>query len=284
MQKLHLVGVTPDRDGLILSVRRGASSGSYVLVLDDDLVAAVDEHRRRQADPGEAPIEGQPEPPRPQSTLSVREIQARLRRGRSVAEVASAAGVDAAWVERFAPPVLAERARVAASARARSLERPRLGLSALPLGDAIQRQLADRGLSMTPEEHAERWSAHLLDGGRWAVRFTYRYRGKDRVLGYELDEATGSIAALDRTSAQMGYLAPPGPGAARPRTGSEPARPAKARATGTTKRPSRPGPEARARSGGPAGQSDPPAAGADGARSPRRPSGRAPRKGPPGAP
>ncbi|MGV3758950.1 MAG: septation protein SepH, partial [Actinomycetota bacterium] len=224
MQKLHLVGVTTDRDGLILSVRRGARSGSYLLVVDDDLAAAVEDHRRHQAEQADEAVEEEGSSPRPESTLSVREFQARLRRGRSVADVASAAGVDVAWVERFAPPVLAERARVVAAARGLSLDRPRLGSSALPLGDAVQRHLVDRGVSMTPEEQAERWTAHLLDGGRWVVRFTYRYRGKERVLAYELDEQAGSISALDRTSGQMGYVTPAAPTAPRPGRGAEPAR------------------------------------------------------------
>ncbi|MFP5254292.1 MAG: septation protein SepH [Acidimicrobiia bacterium] len=214
MQKLHLVGVTTDRDGLILSVRRGARSGSYLLTVDDDLIAAVDEHRQRQAELGEEAPEEEAAP-RAQSTLPVREIQARLRRGRSVAEVAAAAGVDEPWVERFAPPVLAERARVVAAARAGSLDRARLGPSATPLGEAVQRHLADRGISLTAEEQAERWTAHLIDDGRWSVRFTFRHRGQDRVLAYELDEPTGALVALDRTSAQMGYVTPAGPPTAR---------------------------------------------------------------------
>jgi len=34
MQKLHLVGFTPDHDGLILSARKGAKSGKFVVSVD----------------------------------------------------------------------------------------------------------------------------------------------------------------------------------------------------------------------------------------------------------
>ena len=40
MQQLHLVGVTTDHDSLIFSVRKGAKSGSFVLSLDEDGLAA----------------------------------------------------------------------------------------------------------------------------------------------------------------------------------------------------------------------------------------------------
>ncbi len=223
MQKLHLVGFTTDREGLILSTRRGARSGSYVLPIDDALEAAIDDLRGGQAEATEG--EGAPRAARPESSLSVKEVQARLRHGRSVAEVAKAAGVDEDWVERFAPPVLAERAQVVARVRAIPLHRPRLGDSRLPIGEAVRHHLADRGVALTADEFADAWTAHQVSEGRWTVRFAYRYRGKVRTLQYDLDESTGEVGVADRTSAQLGYVAPaevpagarrPGPTEARP--------------------------------------------------------------------
>src|SRR5690606_791475 len=76
LQKLHLVGFTKDHDGLILSARRGTRSGGYMLAIDAALAEAVAEAEARRE---EAEAEIAPErPPRVESTLSVKEIQARL--------------------------------------------------------------------------------------------------------------------------------------------------------------------------------------------------------------
>src|SRR3546814_9898732 len=71
-------------------------------------------------------------------------------------QIATAAGVKPSWVERFAPPVYAEQAQVVARVIASPLHRARLGESALVIGAAVARNLADRGLVLSPgrsEEH-----------------------------------------------------------------------------------------------------------------------------------
>src|SRR5204862_673980 len=57
-------------------------------------------------------IAGQDDDGRPQSALTPREIQARLRSGFSIAQVAAEAGVGQDWVARFAAPILAEQQQV----------------------------------------------------------------------------------------------------------------------------------------------------------------------------
>ncbi|MGQ0432628.1 MAG: septation protein SepH [Microthrixaceae bacterium] len=185
VQKLHLVGFTTDHEGLILSARRGARSGSYVLTVDDALDEALDDLRAQRADDADD-AEVAARAPRVESNLPVREIQARLRQGRSIADVAKAAGVEPDWVERFAPPILAERARVIRKVRAAPLRRARLGPSALPVGDAVRHHLGDRGVSMTADEFDEAWTARQLIDGRWAVRFSFHYRGRNLVLQFDL--------------------------------------------------------------------------------------------------
>ena len=85
MQQLHLVGFTTDHRGLIFSVRRGAKSGGFVVQLDESVMTAVEELRalvaEEQADDAKASTK------RPESSLSVREVQARLRRGRTIEQV-----------------------------------------------------------------------------------------------------------------------------------------------------------------------------------------------------
>lgn len=244
MQKLHLVGFTTDQKGLILSARRGARSGSFHLPLDDALAEAVEELRARQAeetgDIEELQEAEAPRTPRVESALPVREIQARLRQGRTVQDVAKAAGVEPGWVERFAAPVFAEQAQVIRKVRSMALRRARLGPSSHAIGDAVRYNLAERGAALSPEEFASAWTTRLLADGRWAVCFGFRHRNKDQVLRFDLDETTGAVAAADRPSGQLGYVAPrPSGGASaaqrlRPAKPGGEVRPTAKRATVTT--------------------------------------------------
>ncbi|MEX2294281.1 MAG: septation protein SepH, partial [Acidimicrobiales bacterium] len=208
MQKLHLVGFTTDHEGLILSARRGTRSGGYLLAVDAAVAEAVDAvlaHQDEEPQVREEPAQA----PRVESTLPVREIQARLRQGRTVADVAKAAGVDVAWVERFAPPVLAERAQVIARVQRAALKRQRLGQSSHPIGEAVRHNLADRGVLMSPDEFRDAWTAKQIGEGRWAVRCSFPYRGKKKVLRFDFVEADRAVSAADAASGQFGYVTPP---------------------------------------------------------------------------
>ena len=55
--------------------------------------------------------------------LRPRDVQARVRAGVPVEELASQAGMSPAMVERFAAPVLAERAHMATAAMAAAIRR-----------------------------------------------------------------------------------------------------------------------------------------------------------------
>ncbi len=100
-----------------------------------------------------------------------------LRSGRSAESVAAEAGVDAEWVARFAMPVFAEQARVIDAAPRRS-PALRLGPPAVPLGQAVYRNLAARGITATVDELDGGWSTRQSADGRWLVTFAYTSRGK----------------------------------------------------------------------------------------------------------
>ncbi|MDP1819333.1 MAG: septation protein SepH [Acidimicrobiales bacterium] len=208
MQKLHLVGFTTDQDGLILSARRGARSGGYTLVLDDALAEAVDALRARQEDTDVAgPRSGRAD--RVESRLPVSEIQVRLRRGRSLKDVAKDAGVEPEWVERFAAPVFAEQAQVIARVRSTFLRRPRLGPSGMRIGDAVRRNLVERGVIMSPAEFDAAWTTQQRADGRWVVRFSFHYRGSNRTLRFDVAEPNGEPVAADSLTGQLAYVTPP---------------------------------------------------------------------------
>jgi hypothetical protein len=114
MVRLHLVGFTTDLKNLIFATRRGAKSGGYVVSIDPRLKRTLKEVARLEE-------EGPAEPPpragasRSQSRtsqLTPKEIQALLRAGKTVEQVAKLADTDAAWVERFNNPIIAEKAGV----------------------------------------------------------------------------------------------------------------------------------------------------------------------------
>jgi len=206
VQKLHLVGFTTDQDGLILSARKGARSGGYTLVLDDNLAQAVEDLRAKQEELAIA--EGRADrADRVTSRLPVSEIQARLRRGRSLKDVAKEAGVDTDWIERFAAPVFAEQAEVIARVQSGRLQRARLGPSAVTIGEAITRNLAERDVMLSPDETARAWTTHQRADGRWVVRFTFPYRGRNRILRFEV-RPNGDIAAGDAFTSQLSYVTP----------------------------------------------------------------------------
>ncbi|HYD09474.1 MAG TPA: septation protein SepH, partial [Acidimicrobiales bacterium] len=208
MQRLHLVGLTEDADGLIFSTRRGAKSGGFVVSVDPDLLAVLEE-----ANGGSAKARkngrGATRSPRsgtPQSQLSPREMQDLLRGGWTLDEVAAEAGVDVDWVSRFASPVMAEIARVIEHAIDAVFDKPRVGPSALPLGDSVRRNIAERGVRLTDEEFEGGWRAWQQDDETWLVSFTYTSRGRDQEAEWVLDLDEDDLLAGNRLGSQLGHV------------------------------------------------------------------------------
>jgi hypothetical protein len=211
MRRLHLVGYSADHGGFVLAARRGARTGSYVLAVDAALLDELDRVRRAGGAPPE-PAPAAPSRSGVQSSLTPKEIQARLRAGQTMDEVAAEAGVGVDWIERFAAPVLAEQAAAVQRAAGAFLRGDsRRGPSERPLEAALRRNLADRGLLMTEQDFVSAWSArHIIDGD-WSVAFRFRGRGRDQVAEWTLDAATGAVSAGNRLGAELGYAGPDHP-------------------------------------------------------------------------
>ena len=223
MHDLQLVGFTTDRRGLIFRTREGArSEASFVVPVTDELIELVTQLAREQAERSDAdgvidgsdaaaPSVARPseEPsPRPRSQLSVRDIQARLRAGEPVSRIATEAGVEEDWIERFAPPVRAEQQRIVERALDCRLRRPRSAPSAVPLRRAVGMALADKGIAYTVAAYEAGWSARLLGHDRWAVTFTYHHRGRERRATWAFDAREDALTTTDRAASQLGYVAP----------------------------------------------------------------------------
>ena len=224
MRRLHPVGFTTDLDGLIFSTRKGSKSGSYVVIIGEDLMDKLNEAQRLRngAPAGAAPYpdraqeerdrdrerESRGARGRPQSALTPREIQARLRAGRSIDEVAREAEVGQEWVERFAAPIIAEQAKVIELAQSLRSLKARLGESAMPLGDSVAVNLLDRGVRLMKEEFDEGWSTYQLHDRIWLVQFLYRSRGRPQQAAWQLDIGERTVTARDRLASDLGYVTP----------------------------------------------------------------------------
>ncbi|MDR1790253.1 MAG: DUF3071 domain-containing protein [Propionibacteriaceae bacterium] len=120
------------------------------------------------------------------SALSVREIQARIRAGATVSEVAEAAGVPVEQVEPYAGPVIAEREYIAQQAGAQVARRGSETIPHHTLAEVVAQQLATKGIEASKIE----WDAWKVDNTKWTIavrvagdepyeaHFTYDVRGR----------------------------------------------------------------------------------------------------------
>lgn len=139
MREVRLLGLADDGEHVLLT---GPELGTVALRIDDRLKAAVLRDRRLL----------EQLQTKPTSSLSVREIQARLRSGATAEEIADDAGVAVEAIRRFAGPVIDERQHVAEAVR--KVVTP----AGVPLAEAV-------------DPDAE-WDAARRDNGSWVITAT----------------------------------------------------------------------------------------------------------------
>lgn len=200
MEDLRLVAIAPDGSHLVLGGRQGSH---YRLPLDDRLQTAL---RRDRPHLGQLEIELD-------SSLRPREIQARIRAGATPADVAAAASLPVHRVERYAGPVLAERAHMAQAAQRAAVRRRSDGAPDAPLGELVADRLAAQGV----DEGTVEWDAWRRDDGRWTVHLDFRQGGRTRVAEWIFDPAVRVVsAASDEARALVEDRPLPSPGEPRP--------------------------------------------------------------------
>ena len=153
-----------------------SEDGKRLIVETDDgeQIAILADARLRQLLRGERP--------RPQleiemdTELTPREIQARVRAGASVEELASASGMPTARIEAFAAPVIAEREHIAGMAQLGSVRRRGEQTGHRTLRAATAERLRERDVD--PESVT--WDAYKMDDGRWSVSAEYSLQDTDR--------------------------------------------------------------------------------------------------------
>jgi hypothetical protein len=186
VRRLEVVAVSDDGAFVLLASSQDAKA-THSVRIDGRLNAAVrgklDESARRE------------------SELSPKEIQARLRAGEAVEQVAKVAKVPVARVIRYAGPVISERDRIVDQARAAVLHRPRGPESSTPLGEVVAKHLADTaGL----RADSVSWTARRRDDGGWVVTLTYAARGGDRTASWLYQPVGRALTALNPLANRLG--------------------------------------------------------------------------------
>lgn len=188
LRQLQVIGLDADGKRVICQDAKGKER--FAIAADDTLRAAARGDLSRL---GQIQIEME-------STLRPREIQARIRAGASVAQVAAAAGVDVSRVERFAHPVLLERQRAAELATA---AHPVCadGPTVATLDATVASAMLARGLD--PE--ATEWDAWKAESGRWTVQLRWRAGRSDNKAHFRFIPGAhgGTVTALDDSAREL---------------------------------------------------------------------------------
>ncbi|BBX95081.1 septation protein SepH [Mycobacterium lacus] len=190
MRELRVIRL--DADGKYVICEGANPAEKFKLPADDRLRAA---------------LKGDPLPPeQPQldievsNMLSPKEIQARIRAGASIEQVAAASGSDIARVQRFAHPVLLERSRAAELATA---AHPVLadGPSVLTLLETITAALVTRGL----EPDRLGWDAWRNEDGRWTVQLAWKAGRSDNLAHFRFTPGAhgGTVTAIDDAASEL---------------------------------------------------------------------------------
>ncbi|HZZ49618.1 MAG TPA: septation protein SepH [Pseudonocardia sp.] len=135
-----------------------------------------------------------------ESQLRPREIQARIRAGASVEQVAAAAGVTQQRIERFAYPVLLERSRIADLAQSAHPVRED-GPDVRTLGEVVAQTFVLRGQEY---EQAE-WDAWRGEDNKWVVALSWRVGRSDITArwGYQPGSHGGTVNALEEHATDL---------------------------------------------------------------------------------
>ncbi len=187
MRDLKVIGLEPDGKHLVLADESG---NRFRLAADDRLRAAS---RGDLARFGQIEIEME-------STLRPKDIQARIRAGASVEQVAAESGMAAGKVERFAYPVLLERSRAAELAQQGHPVRAN-GPAVETLAEVVHQAFKARGHVL---DHVE-WDAWKGEDNHWVVQLKWE-AGRSTIAAhwrFQLDAHGGAVTALDDTAKDL---------------------------------------------------------------------------------
>ncbi|WP_429517772.1 septation protein SepH [Rhodococcus sp. BE178] len=188
MRELRVIGLEPGGAHVVCS--DPDTGEKFRLPADDKLRAAS---RGDIARLGQIEIEMD-------SQLRPREIQARIRAGASIEQVAEQAGIPYSKVERYAHPVLLERSRAAEMAQAGHPVRPD-GPAVDTLSEIVAQAFRARGHDMD----AATWDAWKDEDGHWVAQLQWQAGRSTNAAHwrYQPDAHGGTINSLDDAAVQL---------------------------------------------------------------------------------
>jgi hypothetical protein len=202
MQELRFVAVSEDGRYAVLAVP--GRSARFTLPIDERLraVALGQTSRLTQY---EIEVE---------SPLRPKEIQARIRAGETVEEIADAAGIAVERVRWFEAPILAERAYAAGQAQLASVRRQGDATPGPRLGEIVTERL--RVFGADPED--AQWDAKKLGDGSWQVQLAFISDGRLHTAEWIFDQRRRHVLPADDNAARMSLpgTEPPQPAAPPP--------------------------------------------------------------------
>ena len=187
MQELRFVAVSEDGRYAVLAIP--GRSARFTLPIDERLRAVALGQTSRLAQ-YEIEVE---------SPLRPKEIQARIRAGETVEEIADAAGIAVERVRWFEGPVLAERAYMADQAQTASVRRHGDSTPGPRLGEIVTERLNTIGAD--PDD--AQWDAKKRGDGSWQVQLTFTSGGRLHVAEWVFDPRRRHVLPADDNAARM---------------------------------------------------------------------------------
>ncbi|WP_330271258.1 septation protein SepH [Lentzea sp. NBC_00516] len=190
MRALRVIGLDEDGKSVILEDPENRGE-RFTLPADERLRAAL---RGDLARLGQMQIESG------EALMRPREIQARIRAGESIDQVAAAAGMPTHRIERFAYPVLLERSRTADLAqRAHPVRED--GPDVQTLGEVVAHSFGLRGHDLSDTK----WDAWRGDDHRWIVQLHWMTgRSENRAhWAFHPGAQGGTVTALDDAAVDL---------------------------------------------------------------------------------
>ncbi|MEE3063387.1 MAG: septation protein SepH [Actinomycetota bacterium] len=190
MRELKIVGL--DADSKYLICESDGLGERFKLAADDQLRDLL----RGEVTPPEQPHLDM----EVTNMLSPKEIQAKIRAGASVEQVAAASGSDLSRIRRFAHPVLLERYRAAELATA---AHPMLadGPAVMTLLETVSAAMVARGL----DPSGLSWDAWRNEDNRWTVQLAWKVGRSDNLAHFFFVPGAhgGTVTAVDDAASEL---------------------------------------------------------------------------------
>jgi Protein of unknown function (DUF3071) len=176
---LRLVGRSEDNSELELTDSNG---GKYNLRISDTLRATLNQPDKPRL-AAVVNMEAQP-------NFTVKDIQARLRSGESIDAISRTTDWSQEKIEKFAGPILQERAYIIQQAEKVDLRRDG---KVSQLGEIVFNQLSSHGVDMEEVE----WNTHRNLDGSWSLVLHYQNNNGATSANWTFEPGKQSITAVD---------------------------------------------------------------------------------------